>query len=73
MQPIDGSSNCPAARDYSRAYLNHLIKAGEYLAPMLITMSNVWFYQDLMAAIRAAIAEDRFAQFAQEFRARYQG
>ena len=73
MQPIDAASLCPAARDYSRAYLNHLIKAGEYLAPMLLTMSNVWFYQDLMAAIRASIKEGRFADFAREFRARYEG
>jgi len=73
MQPIDGESACPASRDYSRAYINHLIKAGEYLAPMLITMSNVWFYQDLMSAIRTSIKEDRFATFARDFRARYQG
>ena len=73
MQPIDAESACPASRDYSRAYLNHLIKAGEYLAPMLITMSNVWFYQDLMSAIRLSIKEDRFAQFARDFRSRYQG
>ena len=73
MQPIDAASNCPAARDYSRAYLNHLIKAGEYLAPMLITQANVWFYQDFMSAIRKAISEDRFADFARDFRTRYQG
>ncbi len=72
-RPLDANSSCPAARDYSRAYLHHLIKAGEYLAPMLLTQANVHFYQDFMAAIRAAIAEDRFAAFASDFRARYRG
>ncbi|MFP3921300.1 MAG: tRNA guanosine(34) transglycosylase Tgt [Dichotomicrobium sp.] len=57
--PLDSQSDCPAARDYSRAYLHHLVKAGEYLAPMLLTWANVWFYQDLMQAIRDAIREGR--------------
>ena len=57
--PLDPDSACPAARDYSRAYLHHLVKAGEYLAPMLLTWANVAFYQDLMRAVRAAIHERR--------------
>ena len=63
-------SPCPAARDYSRAYLHHLVKAGEYLAATLLSWANTWFYQDLMAAMRTAIAERRFAAFADEHRAR---
>jgi queuine tRNA-ribosyltransferase len=66
LRPLDERSGCPAARDYSRAYLHHLVRAGEYLAAMLLSWANVAFYEDLMAGIRAAIAEDRFAAFAEE-------
>jgi queuine tRNA-ribosyltransferase len=62
--PLDRQSQCPAARDYSRAYLHHLVKAEEYLAAMLLSWANVAFYQDLMAAMRKAIAEGRFAAWA---------
>ena len=59
--PLDPLSACPAARDYSRAYLHHLVKSGEYLGSMLLSWANTAFYQELMAAMRAAIAEGRFA------------
>jgi len=62
--PLDAASQCPAARDYSRAYLHHLVKAEEYLAAMLLSWANVAFYQELMAAMRKAIAEGRFATWA---------
>ena len=65
-RPLDEASSCPAARDYSRAYLHHLIKSREYLAPMLLSWANIHFYQDLMARMRAAIGEGRFETFAQE-------
>ena len=68
--PLDPASACPAARDYSRAYLHHLVKAGEFLGAMLLSWANVWFYQELMEAMRKAIAEGRFAAFAAEHRAR---
>ena len=71
--PLDPTSSCPAARDYSRAYLNHLIKSGELLGAMLISWANIAFYQELMAAIRLAIAEDRFADFAAQTKARLAG
>jgi len=64
LRPLDERSACPAARDYSRAYLHHLIKSGEYLGAMLLSWANTWFYQELMAAMRDAIAEGRFAAFA---------
>ena len=51
------ASACPAARDYSRAYLHHLVKSGEYLGSMLLSWANTAFYQDLMAAMRDAIAD----------------
>ena len=59
-RPLDPQSNCPAARDYSRAYLHHLVKAGEILGMMLLTWVNLAYYQDLMAGLRKAIAEGRF-------------
>jgi queuine tRNA-ribosyltransferase len=68
--PLDPESSCPAARDYARAYLHHLVKAEEYLAAMLLSWANVAFYQELMAAMRAAIAEGRFAAWAAETKAR---
>lgn len=63
-RPLDEMSACPAARDYSRAYLHHLIKANEILGMMLLSWTNIHFYQELMAGARAAIAEERFAEYA---------
>ena len=68
--PLDPESACPAAH-YERAYLHHLIKSGEMLGSMLVTYANVQFYQELMARARAAIADGRFAQFADDVRRRY--
>ncbi|MCT7665479.1 tRNA guanosine(34) transglycosylase Tgt [Shinella kummerowiae] len=63
MRPLDEESSCPAARDYSRAYLHHLVRANESLGGMLLTWNNLSYYQDLMAGIRKAIEEGRFADF----------
>jgi queuine tRNA-ribosyltransferase len=68
--PLDLESSCPAARDYSRAYLHHLVRSGEYLGAMLLSWINTVFYQDLMAAMRAAIAEGRFDAWADQTKAR---
>ena len=62
-RPLDEASDCPASRDYSRAYLHHLFKASETLGAMLLTWNNLAYYQSLMAGIRAAIDEDRFDAF----------
>jgi queuine tRNA-ribosyltransferase len=62
-RPLDPESTCPAARDYSRAYLHHLVKAGEILGMMLITWINLAYYQDLMAGLRAAIAAGQLDEF----------
>jgi queuine tRNA-ribosyltransferase len=70
-RPLDEASACPAARDYSRAYLHHLFKAGEILGAMLLSWANVHFYQELMAEARKAIAERRFAAFAERIGALY--
>jgi len=67
-RPLDPESRCPAANRFSRAYLHHLFKAGEILGSMLLTWANIAYYQDLMAGIRAAIAERRFADFTRETR-----
>src|SRR2546421_2078741 len=55
-RPLDEESPCAAARDYSRAYLHHLVKANEMLGAMLLSAANLAYYQDLMAGLRAAIA-----------------
>ncbi|WP_417774273.1 tRNA guanosine(34) transglycosylase Tgt [Stappia sp.] len=62
-RPLDEASDCPAARDYSRAYLHHLVKAGEGLAAMLLTWTNLAYYQTLMREMRAAIEQGRFEDF----------
>jgi queuine tRNA-ribosyltransferase len=70
LAPLDPESTCPAAREYSRAYLHHLVKSGEYLGAMILSWVNTVFYQDLMAAMRAAIAEGRFEVWAETTKAR---
>jgi queuine tRNA-ribosyltransferase len=62
-RPIDPESNCPAARDYSRAYWHHLVKSGEILAMMALTAVNLAYYQDLMAGLREAIGRGDLAGF----------
>ena len=69
--PLDAECGCPTCRGYSRAYLQHLVKAGEILGAMLLTQHNVWFYQDLMRMLRDAIAAGRFEGAASAFLARY--
>ncbi|MFD1302552.1 tRNA guanosine(34) transglycosylase Tgt [Methylobacterium marchantiae] len=66
--PLDETSSCPAARDYSRAYLHHLVRTDEILGMMLLTWNNLSYYQDLMAGMRAAIAAGRLADFCGETR-----
>lgn len=61
--PIDEACGCPVCRDYSRAYLRHLLRAKEILAMRLLVMHNLWFYNTLMEDIRAALDEGRFAAF----------
>ena len=65
--PLDPQSTCPASNDYSRAYLHHLIRSGEYLGAMLLSWVNTWFYQELMTAIRAHIEAGTFADFRRDY------
>jgi queuine tRNA-ribosyltransferase len=67
-RPLDEASSCPAARDYSRAYLHHLVRTEEMLGSMLITWINLAYYQELMAGARAAIAAGRYADYMAEVR-----
>lgn len=69
LSPLDATLACPASRDYSKAYLHHLFKAGELLGQVLLSWHNVAYYQNLMARIRAAIAEGRYTAFVEQFRA----
>lgn len=72
-RPLDETSPCEASSRYSRAYLHHLHRCGEYLGAMLLTWHNLAFYQELMAAMRAAIEEGRFEDFRADFKARQAG
>ena len=69
--PLDPACPCPVCATWSRAYLHHLVRAGEILGAMLMTEHNLWFYQTLMADLRAAIGEGRLTAFANDFRAAY--
>ena len=71
LAPLDDRCACPTCGTYSRAYLHHLIKAGEILGAMLLTEHNLGFYQQLMQAMRDAIGEGRFGRFASDFRRDY--
>jgi queuine tRNA-ribosyltransferase len=62
-RPLDAESRCPAARDFSRAYLHHLFRSGEALGGTLLSIVNLYYYQDLMAGARTAIATGRFADY----------
>ncbi|MFS8038467.1 tRNA guanosine(34) transglycosylase Tgt [Xanthobacter sp. AM11] len=65
-RPLDETSDCPALRDYSRAYLHHLVRCEEMLGSMLLTWANVHYYQQLMAGARAAIAAGRYGDYVAE-------
>ncbi len=69
--PVDPSCSCYTCRNFSRAYLRHLFKAEEILAPILATIHNVHFMVNLVRGIRQAILEGNFAQFREEFLASY--
>jgi queuine tRNA-ribosyltransferase len=68
--PLDAESPVPASRDYSKAYLHHLVRAEEILGQVLLSWHNLAFFQRLMAEMRAAIAEGRLGAFRDAFRAR---
>jgi len=70
--PLDPECACPVCATWSRAYLHHLVRAGEILGAMLMTEHNLSFYQQLMDGLRQAIAAGQLTAFAATFRDRYQ-
>ncbi len=63
LRPIEEGCNCPACRNYSRAYIRHLLKAKEMLGMRLCVLHNLYFYNNLMTEIRYALDEGRFASY----------
>ena len=70
QDPLAPDVDCPASRDYSKAYLHHLVKAEEILGQVLLSWHNLAFFQTLMGAMRTAIAQGRFEAFRRDFAAR---
>ncbi len=68
LSPLDPRIDCPASRDYSKAYLHHLFKAGELLGQVLLSWHNVAYYQFLMSRLRDAIAQDTLSKFVADFK-----
>ncbi|MEL6838906.1 MAG: tRNA guanosine(34) transglycosylase Tgt [Pseudomonadota bacterium] len=66
-RPLDEDCKCPACRNYSRAYLHHVFRAQEMISGMLLTWHNLHYFQEIMAGMRAAIDEGRFAAWEREF------
>ncbi|MEO9212604.1 MAG: tRNA guanosine(34) transglycosylase Tgt, partial [Caulobacteraceae bacterium] len=71
--PLDETSSCPASRDYSKAYLHHLVKSGEILGQVLLSWHNLALFQAVMAELREAIGEGRLGVWRHAFRARQRG
>jgi len=71
LGPLDAACDCPVCTTWSRAYLHHLVRAGEMLGAMLMTQHNLHFYQSLMQRMRDAIAAGAFSAFQSDFAARY--
>ncbi len=72
-RPLDDQCPCPACTSYSRAYLHHMVKAGEILGMMLLTWHNLQYYQILMQNMRDAIQNDKFNDFQTAFKLEYEG
>jgi queuine tRNA-ribosyltransferase len=66
--PLEADCSCPACRQFSRAYLHHVVKSGEIIAAMLLTWHNLTFYQRLMENLRQAIAGSRLAEWVATYR-----
>ncbi len=65
--PLDPKCDCYTCRNYSRAYLRHLFKAGEILSSILLTHHNIYYLLNLMKEVRQAIEEDRFEEYRLDF------
>lgn len=67
-RPLDPDCTCPTCRQYSRAYLHHVIKAKEIIGSMLLTWHNLHYYQELMQGLRDAIAAGELQRFVESFK-----
>ena len=67
QRPLDESCECPCCKNYSRAYLHHVHKAGEIISSMLLTWHNLHYYQVLMSELRQAIASNKLDSYVTEF------
>ena len=68
--PLEACCKCPACRQFTRAYLHHLVKSKEILGSVLLTWHNLQFYQDLMASIRSSLEAGTFVSFKKRFSGR---
>ncbi|PIE09284.1 MAG: tRNA guanosine(34) transglycosylase Tgt [Rhodobacterales bacterium] len=68
-RPLDENCSCPACSNYSRAYLHHVFRSQEMISGMLLSWHNIQYFQDIMAGMRAAIAESRFDAWEADFHA----
>ncbi len=73
LRPIEEGCQCPVCLHHSRAYIRHLLKAGEMLGLRLAVIHNLYFYNNLMEEIRTAIEEERYESFRKEFTEKYNG
>ncbi len=71
--PLDPECNCPACKNHTRAYIRHLLKAGEMYGLRLVTIHNLYYLINLMKDVRRAIMEDRLLDFRDEFYAKLGG
>jgi queuine tRNA-ribosyltransferase len=67
MRPLDEGCNCPTCRNYSRAYVRHLIKAKEAVGMQLAVTHNLYFYNELTRKIREALDGGYFEEFYQKY------
>jgi queuine tRNA-ribosyltransferase len=72
LSPVDAACDCTTCRRYTRSYIRHLFNVDEILGLRLLAYHNVYFYVKLMGRIRQAIAQDRYAEFQNEFLSQYQ-
>ena len=68
-RPLDADCTCPTCRNYSRAYLHHVVRSGEIIGSMLLTWHNLHYYQELMSGLRAAIEASTLSDFVASFHA----
>ena len=70
--PLDEGITCEASRNYSKAYVHHLVRSKEMLGGMILSWHNIAYFEDLMRRIRLAIQEQRFDLFLKQFRGNWQ-